>query len=86
MNMFKPNTPEPTAAPTPKDTAAPTPKDTVPDPVRVVNPTDPDAVVASRAKADDVFRNRRGRDRTRLTGSDTGGSGSSMPYTRTTLG
>lgn len=80
MNMLKPNTPEPAAA-------APTAKETVPDPIRVVNPTDPDAVVASRAKADDVFRNRRGRDRTRLSDDSRGGSASSsVPYTRTTLG
>lgn len=91
MNMFKPNSPDPVASSSSSSaTSAPTPQETVPEPIRVTNPTDPDVVVAARAKADDVFRNRRGRDRTRLTGGgsrDTGGGGSSsVPYSRTTLG
>ena len=75
MNMLKPDTPV---------SSAPKASDTVPDPIRIANPTDPDAVVASRARADEVFRNRRGRDRTSLASRDAGGS--TTPYSRTTLG
>jgi len=84
MNMLKPNSPDPVASSS--STEAPKAADVVPEPTRVANPTDPDVVVAARQKADDLFRNRRGRDRTRLTDSNGGGAGSSVPYSRTTLG
>jgi hypothetical protein len=51
-----------------------------PDPVRVPSQTDPDVIANARAKADQEFRSRRGRDSTDLSG------GGSPVYSRTTLG
>lgn len=52
-----------------------------PAPIRIPSPADPDIAAQNRARTLDVFASRRGRNATRLTGSEDGGA-----YTRTTLG
>lgn len=61
----------------PQPAAEPAP----PDPVRVPNATDPDVMAARKAKVQDEFQNRRGRNATKLAPG-----GSDASYTRTTLG
>lgn len=52
----------------------------VPEPIRVPNETDPDILVAKRAKMDEIRTQRQGRASTDLT------SDNSRPYSRTALG